>query len=307
MRDPRRTKWTWKTKDSMKGKIMDQLVKNVVSSFLRKVRLLSTPVQVIIGVNVAVFISFKIATWRSTERYAVLGHPHGGQALRGGRRLGNARGAGVDLTAAAERMVKIVTAAAERMKGIQDEHMVLSERNIQKSGYHCLVTSMFMHKEPLHLFHNMNSLINVTLGLTHVLNPSQVVGVYLITGLAGGAAHLAYTKWAPHANIPASRFVSVGAGAIGASGAIMGLFGFLCARCPEQLIDFYGVPISLLLQCAGDAAWAAYNMYQGDSADRKIGHAAHIGGLLLGFTLGGMSAPRQSASVAQFLRANMRK
>jgi membrane associated rhomboid family serine protease len=123
-----------------------------------------------------------------------------------------------------------------------------------------LLTSMFIHVNLLHLAFNMFALMMFGTPLEERYGKLRFLGLYLVSGLMGGAFTLAFGGFGVSA---------------GASGAIFGIMGALLAvvirhRMQEQLQ-------SLLILLG-------INFVLGLSS-RRINMLAHIGGLVAGFVL----------------------
>jgi membrane associated rhomboid family serine protease len=143
-----------------------------------------------------------------------------------------------------------------------------------------LLTNTFLHEPPgdgigiLHILFNMWALIVVGPTLERSLGRIRFVTVYLVSALGGSVLYyLVATPYAP---------------ALGASGAIFGLFGayFVVAR--KLRVDARGVialiVINLAISFTGGIAWQA-----------------HVGGLIAGslVTAAFVWAPRQNRALIQ--------
>jgi rhomboid protease GluP len=141
-----------------------------------------------------------------------------------------------------------------------------------KSGeYYRLITSQFLHANAVHIFFNMYTLwqvrsfamgMNIMLGLgrsNNYMAPFLFLFVYLISGIGGGLASV-FTSNTP---------------SVGASGAIMGVFGFITAYAikdqDNQLLTSMLINIALI---AGTGFLIP-----------NINNAAHAGGFFTGFAL----------------------
>jgi membrane associated rhomboid family serine protease len=103
-------------------------------------------------------------------------------------------------------------------------------------------------------------------------------------GIWSIAVQLAYQQWAPRAGIPASRFVHQDGESFGASGAILGIIGYVAARLPNMTIEVVVIPMQAMWFVP--AALAASVFFMVDSGPQSYGHAAHAGGLLAGVAAG---------------------
>ena len=132
-----------------------------------------------------------------------------------------------------------------------------------------LVTHMFAHGGLLHLFFNMFVLWMFGTMLERSWGPRRFFIFYFACGLAAGVAQLLLT------NAPA----------VGASGAIMGLFAAFAYLFPNTQLIIFPFPVPVKAKYAV-AIMAAIDLFGGVySAGSNIAHFAHLGGLLMGFIL----------------------
>ena len=145
------------------------------------------------------------------------------------------------------------------------------------------ITNMFLHGGFLHIGFNLWTLYVFGPALEDRLGPSRFLGLYLVSGLAAGAAHAVFNASSP---IPA----------LGASGAIAGVIAAYAIRFPYAWINvvlpigivpvFFSVPALLF---AG--GWFSLQILQGTtellspSMGGGIAWWAHIGGFLAGWAL----------------------
>jgi rhomboid-like protein len=148
------------------------------------------------------------------------------------------------------------------------------------SGYfkpYQLVTYMFAHASYdiagrivfFHILFNMYSLWLFGTALERVWGPKRFLIFYLICGLAAGFTQL-----------------FLGDGAVGASGAIMGLLAAFAYLFPntEFYMMFIPIPIKAKYMVAIYAAIDLFGGLHPGKAD-NIAHYAHLGGLVMGFIL----------------------
>jgi rhomboid protease GluP len=130
-----------------------------------------------------------------------------------------------------------------------------------------MVASTFLHFGLIHLLFNMFVLFNIGLFIESLAGHSLFVALYLVCGLGGSAASLA---WHPS---------TVSAGA---SGAIFGLYGALLG----YLLRHRGsIPADSLASLRkGAFTFIGYNLLFG--LRPGVDMAAHLGGLATGFMLG---------------------
>lgn len=132
-----------------------------------------------------------------------------------------------------------------------------------------LVTHMFAHGGIGHIFFNMFALWMFGTMLERVWGPKRFLIFYLICGLAAGVAQLFFSD----------------APAVGASGAIMGIFAAFAYLFPNTELFIFLIPIPIKAKYAV-AIMAAIDLFGGVySTGSNIAHFAHLGGLAMGFIL----------------------
>src|SRR5215475_3534683 len=135
-----------------------------------------------------------------------------------------------------------------------------------------MFTAMFLHIGVLHLLFNMVALWNVGSFMERILGSVGFVVLYLLSGLLGSVASVAWNPFVVSA---------------GASGAIFGLYGGLLAflvrhRAMQQA--------SLAALRTNTLAFLGYNLVFGFII-QGIDMAAHLGGLAGGFICGCVLMP----------------
>lgn len=154
----------------------------------------------------------------------------------------------------------------------------LYEPGIQKGEWWRLITGMFLHGGILHLFMNMISLYLAGIFLENSLGTKRFFFAYLLSGIAAGLISL---WWHDKPVV-----------AVGASGAIFGLYGVLLS-----MIVFNKFEASLkkymliLLACT-----AGYSLLMGFLSE-GIDNSAHLGGLAAGFIFGFFFSGRREHEV----------
>ena len=132
-----------------------------------------------------------------------------------------------------------------------------------------LVTHMFAHGGFFHLFFNMFVLWMFGTMLEKLWGPKRFLIFYLACGLAAGFAHL-LLEFSP---------------AVGASGAIMGLFAAFAYLFPNTEMIIFPIPVPVKAKYAV-ALMAAFDLFGGVyPSGSNIAHFAHLGGLVMGFIL----------------------
>lgn len=160
--------------------------------------------------------------------------------------------------------------------GFFDYFVPITTVNAFDGSLYPYITSMFMHGGLMHLCCNMLSLYYIGTVLEPMFGSGKYTIIYLLSGIAGG---LVYAAWNLCMGIPTS--------AVGASGAVFGLFGAYGAvliseaRAKQPKIFMEGVTARLLPPYF---SLLIVNFIIGLSPG--IAMEAHIGGLVVGFILG---------------------
>lgn len=137
---------------------------------------------------------------------------------------------------------------------------------LQNGEIYRLFTSMFLHWNVEHLFSNMIVLYYVGAIVERELGTVPYMALYLISGLAGNLFSVGY-----------ELFVNLYGSSAGASGAVFGVEGALLLL----VMIRRGRLESMTL---GRVAFAvAFSLYCGFTS-AGINNAAHVGGVLMGFT-----------------------
>lgn len=132
-----------------------------------------------------------------------------------------------------------------------------------------LVTHMFAHGGWGHILFNMFALWSFGSLLERSWGPKRFLIFYLACGLTAGIAHLLFE------NVPA----------VGASGAIMGLFAAFAYLFPNTQLIIFPIPVPIKAKFAV-AIMAAIDLFGGVyPTGGNIAHFAHLGGLAMGFLL----------------------
>jgi membrane associated rhomboid family serine protease/Flp pilus assembly protein TadD len=145
-----------------------------------------------------------------------------------------------------------------------------------------LVTYMFLHGSLIHIAFNMWGLWTLGQLCESLYGRWTFAAVYIITGIGGGLASVA---WNP------------GVVSVGASGAIFGLVGALIASLSLGEFSIPGLAIKGVVRSL--VIVGGFNLLYG-SMNSGIDNACHVGGLLTGLVLGGLVAlvaPLQDAAV----------
>ncbi|CAO2656247.1 Nn.00g050500.m01.CDS01 [Neocucurbitaria sp. VM-36] len=173
---------------------------------------------------------------------------------------------------------------AQAMQGFQQpfinflQNMTMNLTDFQNGRWWTVVTANFTHIDIGHIFSNMFTVY--FLGGFLATAPQVTPGRYLVIALGSavsGAAGYLCQQYLKRQSKPGTPDYSRG---LGFSGAVMGLCSVAACLAPTTKFQLYGiVPIPLWALVAG---YAAYDGYYLNSADTRVGHAGHLGGLAFG-------------------------
>jgi membrane associated rhomboid family serine protease len=138
-----------------------------------------------------------------------------------------------------------------------------------------LVTHLFLHDGPLHLLFNMLFLFFFGPELERRIGGKRFLIVFFLSGIIAG---LGYSIWSV-------LILDSAAPAIGASGAILGIFACLAVLAPHLEIYVYFIPMkithALIFFALLDLLLGTFTV-SGD----VIAHSAHLSGLVAGLLIG---------------------
>lgn len=160
--------------------------------------------------------------------------------------------------------------------GFFDYFVPITTTNAFDGSIYPYITSMFMHGGIMHLCCNMMSLFYIGMVLEPMFGSVKYTIVYFLSGIAGG---IAYAAW--------NLYIGVPAAAVGASGAVFGLFGAYGAvlireaKAKQPVVFPQGITARLLPPYF---SLLVVNFIIGLSPG--IAMEAHIGGFVVGFILG---------------------
>lgn len=146
---------------------------------------------------------------------------------------------------------------------------------VAEGQWYRLLSTVFLHEEPAHIALNMLALWFLGPPLEAALGRLRFVTLYVLSGLGGSA--LFYLVAAPND------------AALGASGAIFGLFGATAVLMRRMNYDMRPVLVLLAINLAFTFAWSG------------IAWQGHIGGLVIGTAVayGFVHAPREKRILVQ--------
>lgn len=156
------------------------------------------------------------------------------------------------------------------------ESWVLTPYGFLQGEWWTLITSMFLHSGIMHIACNMLSLYYLGVMCERIFGKGNFLLLYFLSGIGGGLAFVASA-------LLSGDLIT---GAVGASGAIFGLFGaygylLLRERSRNRLLahkpgtsDIYSYVAILVV-----------NLVIGFSPGSNIANEAHIGGMICGFVI----------------------
>lgn len=149
-----------------------------------------------------------------------------------------------------------------------------SRETMEDGQWWRLVTSMFAHGGIVHLAFNGIALLSLA-PLERELGTPVYSMIYLGAGIGGGLAHVMTST------IPA----------VGASGAIFGLFGVLLVLMPRMQLGFLGIPMPGIVVLP---LYMSAVLFVPALSEVPIAHWAHLGGMFVGMAAGIGIRPRQA-------------
>ena len=185
------------------------------------------------------------------------------------------------LTARATLIFLVANVALSVLAFSNDAFMrwgILNTRAVlQNKDYHRLLTSGFLHADPMHLFVNMLTLfffgppVEIVLGDWTDMGSNAFLFVY-VGALLGGNS---FALWR-HRNDPNYM-------ALGASGAVSGIIFTFCLFAPFQpLYVFFVIRMPAIVFAL---LYVVYSIYGMRTARDNIGHDAHLGGAVIGIVI----------------------
>jgi membrane associated rhomboid family serine protease len=146
-----------------------------------------------------------------------------------------------------------------------------------------VVTHMFMHGNPTHLFFNMFALFMFGPPVEATFGPKRFFQYYLITGFGAYLLQIA-TNWVEMEHLGGSPFLA-NVPMVGASGAVFGLLAAYGILFPNNRIMLLFPPIPMKAKYFV-LIYAGLELFLGIGRFTEgIAHFAHVGGALFGFLL----------------------
>lgn len=141
----------------------------------------------------------------------------------------------------------------------------LNRKLVLEGDYWRLISYQFLHGSFRHLFFNMYAFVYLGLMLENKIGWKNFLLIYVLSGICGGVTSIAY-----HENIYT----------VGASGAIMGLFGAMMALLLNQFFERNANKALLV-----STVFVLGIMLINGSISPRVDNACHLGGLISGFII----------------------
>lgn len=139
-----------------------------------------------------------------------------------------------------------------------------------------LVTHMFLHDGPFHLLFNMLFLFFFGPELERRIGGKRFLAVFFLSGIV---AAIGYSLWSLFAFFVFNTPISA---AVGASGALMGIFACLAILAPHIQVSFYFIPMRITYWLIFFVLLDILLFSSGD----LIAHSAHLSGVVAGLVIG---------------------
>ncbi|HEX7575608.1 MAG TPA: rhomboid family intramembrane serine protease [Candidatus Methanoperedens sp.] len=148
-----------------------------------------------------------------------------------------------------------------------------------------LITHMFLHDPTngLHILFNMMVLFFFGPELERRIGGKKFLAVYFISGLVAALGYSFWTLFVLGSNGPA----------IGASGALMGIFACLAVLAPDIVVYIYFIPTKITYALI---FFVLLDLFLSSSGD-LVAHSAHLSGVVAGLVMG-----RYLKKTGKFLR-----
>ena len=153
-----------------------------------------------------------------------------------------------------------------------ESYFGLSHEGIAEGYYWQFLTYMFLHGGWLHLFVNCLGLFFAGREVEIVCGPRHLLGIYFLGGLAGGIVQLLWVA----SPVPL----------VGASAGVCAVLLAFTSMLPELEITallFFVIPIRMRAKWLGRIVVGSSLFFMFSGLGGNIGHAAHLGGAVLGW------------------------
>lgn len=135
-----------------------------------------------------------------------------------------------------------------------------------------LVTHMFIHSGPIHILFNMLFLFFIGPELERRIGGKRFLYVYFLSGLIAALGYSLWTIFILGQNTPA----------VGASGALFGIFACLAVIAPDIVVYVYFIPMKITYALIFFALFDILFFGSGD----LVAHSAHLSGVVAGLGIG---------------------
>jgi len=135
-----------------------------------------------------------------------------------------------------------------------------------------LITHMFLHSGPIHILFNMLFLFFFGPELERRIGGKRFLAVFFISGIV---AAIGYSLWS-------LLILKSAAPAVGASGALFGIFACLAILAPDIIVYVYFIPMKITYALVFFALLDLLFVNAGDT----IARSAHLSGVIAGLIMG---------------------
>lgn len=157
------------------------------------------------------------------------------------------------------------------------DYIAIKPSNILGGQYlWTFLTSMFMHAGLFHIFANMFSLLFIGSLVEKIIGAKRYLYFYLTAGIFAGLFFVLSSLIFQN---------DLGVYAVGASGALFGLIGFLMVITPNLPVYIMFIPIPIKMKFAAPGILIALWLIS-TAGNIPIGNTAHLGGLIVGLIYG---------------------
>lgn len=174
-----------------------------------------------------------------------------------------------------------------------DEYLAMFPLQSDYFRPHQVITHMFMHGSPGHIFFNMFALWMFGSPLENVWGPKRFLIFYMATGLGAAVLYSAVNTYeiyvlekAYEAGGSAVEYMrALNRPVVGASGAVFGIltaFGMLYAN--SLIYIYFLFPLKAKYVVSGLIIYELYRGFANNPND-NVAHFAHLGGALIGFII----------------------
>jgi membrane associated rhomboid family serine protease len=171
-------------------------------------------------------------------------------------------------------------------QGIVTNKIAIHHFNSEFFEPYQVVTNMFAHAGIAHIAFNMFALYTFGVWLERVWGHKRFLIFYLTCGIVASLAQMLSLSPETIREMTSDGVIVAGSdAALGASGAIMGLFAAFAYLFPntELMMMFIPIPIKAKYMVAIMAALDLFGQF--GPVKTSVGHYAHLAGLLMGFIL----------------------